>query len=54
MSKANKKGDVKIIVERESIGNATPIQAILPIVMEDIKRKMEAVYDILKLTPSYN
>ena len=42
MSKENKKGDVKIIVERECIGNATPIQAILPIVMEDIKRKMEA------------
>jgi len=41
MSKENKKGDVKIIVERESIGNATPIQAILPIVMEDLKRKME-------------
>ena len=41
MSKENKKGDVKIIVERESSGKATPIQAILPIVMEDIKRKME-------------
>jgi len=28
-------------VKHEFIGNVTPIQAILPIVMEDIKRKRE-------------
>ena len=42
-SENNKKknNEITINVKREFIGNVTPIQAILPIVMEDIKRKYE-------------
>ena len=36
-----KNNEITINVKREFIGNVTPIQAILPIVMEDIKRKYE-------------
>ena len=36
-----KNNEITINVKRKFIGNVTPIQAILPIVMEDIKRKYE-------------
>ena len=36
-----KNNEITINVKREFIGNVTPIQAVLPIVMEDIKRKYE-------------
>lgn len=43
MADKKKKKDDYIIynVKHEFVGDVTPIQAILPIVMEDIKRKRE-------------
>ena len=42
-TKKNQCTDDKIVyeVERHYIGNVTPIQAILPVIMDDIKRKRE-------------
>lgn len=42
-SKKNKNAKDEIVyeVERHCIGNVTPIQAILPVIMDDIKRKRE-------------
>jgi len=39
--KNNKQKKYYTKVERKFVGEATPIQAILPIVMEDIRKKME-------------
>lgn len=36
-----KNNDVQIILERQYVGEVTPIQAILPIVLEDIRKKYE-------------
>lgn len=36
-----KSNEVETIVEREFVGDVTPIQAILPIVLEDIRKKAE-------------
>ena len=40
-NKQKKNNEIIVNVEREFVGDVTPIQAILPIVLEDIKRKME-------------
>lgn len=37
---ANKK-ETRTIVERKYVGELTPIQAILPIVLEDLKKRFE-------------
>lgn len=39
--KKTKKRQVETIVERQFVGDITPIQAILPIVLEDIRKKAE-------------
>ena len=39
--KKTKKRQVETIVERQFVGDVTPIQAILPIVLEDIRKKAE-------------
>lgn len=36
-----KNNDVQIILERQYVDEVTPIQAILPIVLEDIRKKYE-------------
>lgn len=36
-----KNNNVQIILERQYVGEVTPIQAILPIVLEDIRKKYE-------------
>ena len=41
MTSDNKNNEITINVKREFVGGMTPIQAIIPIVMEDIKKKME-------------
>ena len=39
--KNKKKREVETIIERQFIGDVTPIQAILPIVLEEIRKKAE-------------
>ena len=39
--KNSKNNEVQIIVERHYTGEVTPIQAILPIVLEDLRKKYE-------------
>ena len=40
-TKHRKNNEVQIIVERHYTGEVTPIQAILPIVLEDLRKKYE-------------
>lgn len=39
--KKDTKDEIVYEVERHCIGNVTPIQAILPVIIDDIKRKRE-------------
>ena len=39
--KQKKNDEVVINVKREFVGDVTPIQAILPIILEDLRKKVE-------------
>ena len=39
--KARKKQTTKIIIEHEFVGNQTIIEALAPVIIEDLKQKME-------------